>query len=178
MGLTAIVAMDELGGIGTTKCGHVALPWNIPEEMNHFRLMTQGKDCIMGRKTGENLKKYGLKDRHIHCITRDPSQHQDNAHITYYTFDDFMDKFKGTKELDDMMVCGGAEIYDLFAPYTKYWIVSTITGHWQCDTKINKNLYEHGCVCLHTNKINPIWKIEVFANKKMILPLTYRNLYL
>ncbi len=45
--LSIIVAVDESGGFG--KAGKI--PWNIPADMKHFRDITQGSVCIMGRRT-------------------------------------------------------------------------------------------------------------------------------
>src|SRR3989344_7928909 len=45
-----------------TKESHVIgknnwLPWNIPEELKHFRELTQGGTVIMGRKTYDSIKR-------------------------------------------------------------------------------------------------------------------------
>jgi len=49
--LSIIVAVDEDGGFG--KDGKI--PWNIPEDMAHFKEVTSGGVCIMGRKTYEDM---------------------------------------------------------------------------------------------------------------------------
>lgn len=49
--VAAIVAMDETRVIGRGG----SLPWNLPEDMAHFRAQTTGHIVIMGRKTWESL---------------------------------------------------------------------------------------------------------------------------
>ena len=49
--LSIIVAVDEDGGFG--KDGKI--PWDIPEDMKHFKEVTSGGICIMGRKTYEDM---------------------------------------------------------------------------------------------------------------------------
>lgn len=49
--LSIIVCVDEAGGFG--KDGKI--PWNIPEDLKHFKNTTAGSVCIMGRKTYEDM---------------------------------------------------------------------------------------------------------------------------
>lgn len=49
--VSIIVAVDSGGGFG--KDGKI--PWNIPEDMKHFREKTKGGVCIMGRRTYEDM---------------------------------------------------------------------------------------------------------------------------
>ncbi len=49
--LHIIVALDEDGGFG--KDGKI--PWYFPEDLKHFKEVTTGHVCIMGRKTYEDM---------------------------------------------------------------------------------------------------------------------------
>jgi len=49
--LSIVVAVDEDGGFG--KDGKI--PWDIPEDLRHFKEVTSGGVCIMGRKTYEDM---------------------------------------------------------------------------------------------------------------------------
>lgn len=49
--VTIIVAVDSDGGFG--KDGKI--PWNIPEDMKHFRETTKGGICIMGSRTYQDM---------------------------------------------------------------------------------------------------------------------------
>ena len=46
-----IVAVDEDGGFG--KDGKI--PWHYSEDLKHFKEVTTGHVCIMGRKTYEDM---------------------------------------------------------------------------------------------------------------------------
>jgi dihydrofolate reductase len=63
---TIIVACEgTTGGIGVAN----RLPWNIPEDMRHFREVTTGHIVIMGRKTWESLPKRSLPNRTVIVIS-------------------------------------------------------------------------------------------------------------
>jgi len=49
--VSIIVAVDEEGGFG--KNGKI--PWDIPEDLKHFKRVTDGGICIMGRRTYEDM---------------------------------------------------------------------------------------------------------------------------
>lgn len=81
--MALIFAVDEHGGFG--KNGK--LPWSYPEDLKHFKEVTDGHPCIMGRRTYEdmlqmrkdrdkNKKSATIKNilpgREAFVITRDP----------------------------------------------------------------------------------------------------------
>jgi len=49
--LCAVVAMDRNNVIGREG----DLPWRLPSDLKHFKRVTLGKPCLMGRKTWESL---------------------------------------------------------------------------------------------------------------------------
>lgn len=53
MKITIVVAMNKENVIGIDN----QLPWHIPEDLQHFKLVTYGKPVIMGRKTFESIGK-------------------------------------------------------------------------------------------------------------------------
>lgn len=53
MKIIAILAMTSSRLIGNEN----GLPWNIPEDLRHFRERTQGNVVVMGRKTYFSLPK-------------------------------------------------------------------------------------------------------------------------
>jgi dihydrofolate reductase len=48
--LSIIVAVDEHGGFAKDK----KIPWKVPEDLKHFKEVTMGGVCIMGRNTYED----------------------------------------------------------------------------------------------------------------------------
>ena len=64
--VSAIVAADENNGIGYEN----KMPWHIPEDLRHFRNITDGKPVIVGRKTMDSIGKE-LPNRDVFVVTRD-----------------------------------------------------------------------------------------------------------
>src|SRR5689334_3695495 len=59
------------------------IPWRIPADMRHFKAITMGKPCIMGRKTWESLPKKPLPGRTNILVTRDRRFEADGASISH-----------------------------------------------------------------------------------------------
>jgi len=57
--LSIIVCCDENGGFG--KDGKI--PWDIPEDMTHFKDITKNNICIMGRNTYEDMYNMVIKNK-------------------------------------------------------------------------------------------------------------------
>jgi dihydrofolate reductase len=66
MEIIIIAAMAENRVIGQNN----ALPWSLKEDMAHFKELTTGWPCIMGRKTWESLPKRPLPGRLNVIISR------------------------------------------------------------------------------------------------------------
>ena len=49
--ISLTVAMDRRGVIGAGG----ALPWRLPDDLQHFKTITMGKPLLMGRKTHESI---------------------------------------------------------------------------------------------------------------------------
>lgn len=69
MTISLIYARSQNGVIGKDN----ALPWNLPEDLKHFKEMTMGGFVVMGRKTWESLpeKHRPLSGRVNIVLTRD-----------------------------------------------------------------------------------------------------------
>lgn len=63
---TLIAACDFNRVIGNAN----KIPWNIKEDMKHFKNTTTGNTIIMGRKTWESIGEKPLPNRHNIVITR------------------------------------------------------------------------------------------------------------
>ncbi len=92
------------------------MPWHIPEDFKHFKEVTMGKPCIMGRKTFESiLVSLGkpLPGRVNIIISRKNYQH-DGA-LTCKDLDEAIDQAKRTAS-EEICIIGGAQIYNLALP--------------------------------------------------------------
>ena len=107
--VSAIVAMSENKVIGRDG----KLPWEIPEDLQFFRLMTNGHVMIMGRKTYEAIGR-PLPNRTSIIITRN-EDYKVKGCIVVSTLDEAMAIAKA-KEKDEIFIIGGGEIFKLAMP--------------------------------------------------------------
>ncbi|MDF0543110.1 dihydrofolate reductase [Sphingobium sp. H39-3-25] len=85
------------------------LPWHLPADLRRFKMLTQGRPMVMGRKTFESLP--GLLDgrRHI-VLTHDADWQDEGAEVVH--------DVEGAIRVANapvISVIGGAEIFRLFA---------------------------------------------------------------
>ena len=102
-----IVAYDCKKGIGLLN----KLPWKIKEDMKRFVELTKGKGnngVIMGKNTYLSIGK-PLKDR-VNYILSSSLKDRDNINI----LKEFKEIDKLDKNLDEIWVIGGRQIYNLF----------------------------------------------------------------
>lgn len=104
--ISLIVCVDDEYGIGKTN----DLPWYIPEDLKHFKKITDGNTVVMGRKTWESIpNKYK------------PLSNRENI-VLSKTLDDnrciiFKDEMELIKNLDgkkNVFIIGGSHLYELF----------------------------------------------------------------
>jgi dihydrofolate reductase len=125
--ITIIAALTEENVIG--KEG--ALPWNLPEDMAHFRRVTSGKTVVMGRKTYESIpeKFRPLKNRHNIVISRTIQQIEGT-----YVSTSIQGALTKAKEYGkEVFVIGGAQIYALALPFANKLLLSHIHEKFEGD---------------------------------------------
>jgi len=116
--VSAIVAMAENGCIGLDN----KMPWHIPADLKHFKTITMGKPIIMGRKTFQSIFEYlgkPLPGRTSIVISR--SGFEAEGAITCTDIDSAIAKAKdiaAAQNIDEIIIGGGAQIYELALPYT------------------------------------------------------------
>lgn len=98
-----------------------ALPWHLPADLQHFKALTTGKPIVMGRKTFDAIRKPLPKRRNI-VLSRSAS-HMPEGIETARTIGDVFAMTAGEHEI---AVIGGAQIFDLFAPYVHTAYVTLI----------------------------------------------------
>lgn len=123
--LTGVVAMAENRAIGKQQ----RIPWRLPEDMRTFKRLTMGHPILMGRKTWESLGR-PLPGRQNIVLTRDPSYRAEGATVIHEL------SALETLELQDpeVMVIGGAQIYELLLPRMQRLWLSAVHGEYEADT--------------------------------------------
>lgn len=105
--ITLVVAAADNHVIGREN----AMPWHIPEDFKHFKDVTVGKPCIMGRKTFESiLASLGkpLPGRVNIVVSRQNYQHA--GALTCKDLDEAIEQATKTGT-DEICIVGGAQIY-------------------------------------------------------------------
>lgn len=120
---TAIVARRVSdGAIGFNG----SIPWDIPEDMVHFRNLTsethlanplpvQFNICVMGRKTFESLPKGYLPGRRVFVLSsRDSSSFLSNPLVEFFSSQDALLEVIQDSPCSRVFICGGQDVYELF----------------------------------------------------------------
>lgn len=105
--MTALIwAQSTSGVIGRDG----SIPWQLPEDMAHFKELTMGHTVLMGRRTWDSLppKFRPLPGRRNIVLTRNPHFRADGAEVIA-ALDDAL-------AVPDAWVIGGSEIYHLALP--------------------------------------------------------------
>ena len=102
--ITLIVARAENGVIGRDG----TLPWHIPADLKHFKVLTMGSVMIMGRTTFDSLPGLLPGRRHI-VLTRDGRWHAEGVE-TAHTVDEAVALAGGER----ISVIGGAHVFAQF----------------------------------------------------------------
>ncbi len=133
--ISIITAMDKNQLIGKDN----ALPWKIPADLQFFKKVTMSKPIIMGRKTFESIGR-PLPGRQNIVITRDESYTADGCDVVY-SIDDAISL---AGDIDEVMVIGGANIYQQFLEKCDRLYLSRVLGEFEGDAwfpEIDFNLW-------------------------------------
>lgn len=109
------------------------LPWKVNEDIEHFHREIEGKVILMGRITYESIKniKDNFKVKKIIVMTRDLKYDPEDPDVlVYHKIIEVLEY--GQKE--DIYICGGSQIYELFLPYVKEMILTEIKGIYEGDS--------------------------------------------
>ncbi|EON75821.1 Dihydrofolate reductase [Lunatimonas lonarensis] len=126
--ISIIVAKGENNVIGKDN----DLPWHLPSDLKHFKETTKGHHVVMGRKTFESLPK-PLPGRTHLVITRNKEYIVPEGHHVFSSLEDAID-FATEKNLSQIFILGGAEIYKEALPYTDELIVTEVHAKPEGDT--------------------------------------------
>ena len=125
--INLIYARAANGVIGQNN----AMPWHLPEDMAHFKSLTQGSPVIMGRKTWDSLppKFRPLPGRSNVVLTRQADWHAAGAHKAA----SLADAMSLCQAVEEVWVIGGAQIYALAEPLAERIEVTEIDQNFDGD---------------------------------------------
>lgn len=107
--LTLVVAMDLLRAIGRDN----QLPWHLRDDLKHFKSVTMGKPILMGRKTYDSIGR-PLPGRQNIVLSRNSQLSLQGVDVVNSISDALR-----TAEGDEVMVIGGAQIYQATLPFAR-----------------------------------------------------------
>ncbi len=121
-----IAALDHHRLIGHNN----QLPWRLPADMQYFRRVTMGKPILMGRKTFESFGAKPLPGRTNIVLTQDRDYRAAGVIIA----DDIQQALMVVQGADEMMVIGGAAIYQQMLPLAQRLYLTYVDGEFVGDT--------------------------------------------
>ncbi len=130
MKISLIVAMAQNRVIGVKN----GLPWHIPADLRRFKALSVGKPVIMGRKTFDSIFdriKKPLPDRPNIVISRSGF-----SHPGVEVYEDLQTAVNATAAKypdQDIMVIGGASIYDQILPFADRIYLTMIEKDYEGD---------------------------------------------
>ena len=122
------VAIADNGVIGKGN----NLPWDLPEDLRHFKQLTSGKTVLMGRKTFESIvARLGkpLPNRKNVLITRQTSYKAPEGVLVFADLKSAVDKLSS----EDVYIIGGAEIFKQALPLCNLAYITHVRGNYEGD---------------------------------------------
>jgi len=123
--ISLILAMGRNRAIGRDN----KLPWHLPADLAHFKVTTMGKPILMGRKTWESIGK-ALPGRLNIVLTGQAAYHADGATVVH----SIDDAISVCESADELMVIGGAGVYQAFLPRAQKIYLTWIDEDFEGDT--------------------------------------------
>ncbi len=140
-----IFAISQNGVIGNKQTQN-GLPWHYSEDLAFYKNKTQGKINIMGRKTYEMIG-HALPNRDTIVLTTNQDLRLSDATIIN-DYQTLLYKYLNTKE--EVMVCGGQAIFELFINYADKIYLTLIKKDYSGDKFYHPNLEDFTII----NKVN------------------------
>jgi len=123
--LSIVVAVGLNNAIGKEN----GLLWRLPNDLKHFRSITEGHTIIMGRKTFESIGRILPNRRHI-VLTRNRDFHFEGV-VTASSVREVQDLVSNE---DENFVIGGGEIYKQFLPFVRRIYMTEVEIEVDADT--------------------------------------------
>lgn len=128
----AVNYQNDSGKLGIGYDGKI--PWDLKEDLNHFKEETTGHVVVMGRKTYESIGSKPLPNRinivlssSLKCEEKDNLLIYKNIFEISYKLNELQSKYK-------IYIIGGSFLYEQFIHSCDYIILTEIKGKYKCDT--------------------------------------------
>ncbi len=133
--ISLIAAMDNNNVIGYEN----DMPWNLPNDLKHFKEVTSHHTVIMGRKTYQSIGR-PLPNRKNVILSRSGFQTDDDVEVI-----SSIEEIQKRAETEEVFVIGGGTIYEQVLPYADRLYITRIDAEFKGDTyfpKFNEDEWE------------------------------------
>ena len=135
--INIIVATDEDLLIGK-KDSRNGMPWNVPEDLQHFKATTLNKTILMGLTTYQAIGR-PLPNRKTIVVSFEPFE--DERVEVRSSLEEVIEEYRSSGE--DLFISGGASIYKQCLPSADQLLISRIPGKHEGETYF-PNFDEYG----------------------------------
>lgn len=131
--MNLMVLVEDSWGIG---CGGEQMVY-LSEDLKRFKEMTLGKTVIVGRKTLATFPEgKPLRGRRNIILSRDRGFTVADGEVFYSLEDLFFALSEEFLSSDDVIVVGGASVYQELLPYCKKAYVTKVRGSYEVDCRM------------------------------------------
>jgi dihydrofolate reductase len=124
--ISLVVAMTPDRVIGVDN----RLPWHLPADLRHFKVITMGKALLMGRRTYESIGR-PLPGRTNIVVTRDPAFSAPGCLVVHSLQEALTRPERG----EELMVIGGAACYEQLLPQAQRIYLTVVEADLPGDTR-------------------------------------------
>ena len=135
--INIIVATDEDLLIGK-KDSRNGMPWNVPEDLQHFKATTLNKTILMGLTTYQAI---GRPLPNLKTIVVSFEPFEDERVEVRSSLEEVIEEYRSSGE--DLFISGGASIYKQCLPIADQLLISRIPGKHEGETYF-PNFDEYG----------------------------------
>ena len=140
------------------------LIWRIPADLKHFKRVTMGRHLLMGRKTYESIGR-PLPGRTTLILTRGSGFSFEGC-VTLHSVQEALEYARRAGERE-LMVCGGAEVYQALLPWAQTLYLSQIEASAEADAyfpALEEGAWQLTSSIRHPSVGgSPAWVEQVFA---------------
>lgn len=126
--ISIIVATDDNLLIGKKESSN-GMPWNIPEDLKHFKATTVNKTILMGVTTYKAIGR-PLPNRKTIVVSLEPFE--DDRVEVRDSLEAVIEEYR--KSGEDLFISGGASIYKQCLPIADQLLISRIPGNHEGET--------------------------------------------
>ncbi len=109
------------------------LPWHLPADFKYFKEKTLGKTIILGLNTFKSISSKPLPNRKHIVLSKESIKLPDSCYLAK-SIEEALEITKRISPNDEVMICGGAMVYQQFLPLANRMYLTYIHQDFEGDT--------------------------------------------